>query len=127
MLAEFLMGFAGNRILLLLMINLFLLILGTFMNMVSIILIVTPILLPVVTGIGMDPVHFGVMLIMNLGIGLLTPPVGNVLFVGSSVSGVPIERLAKTILPQLAVMVLALLIITFVPTFSMALPNFLMK
>ena len=64
MLAEFLMGFAGNRILLLLMINLFLLILGTFMNMVSIILIVTPILLPVVTGIGMDPVHFGVMLIM---------------------------------------------------------------
>lgn len=127
MLAEFLMGFAGNRILLLLMINLFLLILGTFMNMVSIILIVTPILLPVVTGIGMDPVHFGVMLIMNLGIGLLTPPVGNVLFVGSSVSGVPIERLAKTILPQLAVMVLALLIITFVPAFSMALPNFLMK
>ena len=109
------------------MINLFLLILGTFMNMVSIILIVTPILLPVVTGIGMDPVHFGVMLIMNLGIGLLTPPVGNVLFVGSSVSGVPIERLAKTILPQLAVMVLALLIITFVPAFSMALPNFLMK
>lgn len=127
MLAEFLMGFAGNRILLLLMINLFLLILGTFMNMVSIILIVTPILLPVVTGIGMDPVHFGVMLIMNLGIGLLTPPVGNVLFVGSSVSGVPIERLAKTILPQLAVMIFALLIITFVPAFSMALPNFLMK
>lgn len=127
MLAEFLMGFAGNRILLLLMINLFLLILGTFMNMVSIILIVTPILLPVVTQIGMDPVHFGVMLIMNLGIGLLTPPVGNVLFVGSSVSGVPIERLAKTILPQLAVMVAALLIITFVPAFSMALPDFLMK
>lgn len=127
MLAGFLMGFAGNRILLLLMINLFLLILGTFMNMVSIILIVTPILLPVVTQIGMDPVHFGVMLIMNLGIGLLTPPVGNVLFVGSSVSGVPIERLAKTILTQLAVMVAALLIITFVPAFSMALPDFLMK
>ncbi len=127
MLAAFLMGFSSNRILLLLLINLFLLILGTFMNMVSIILIVTPILLPVVTEIGMDPVHFGVMLIMNLGIGLLTPPVGNVLFVGSSVSGVPIERLAKTILPQLAVMVAALMIVTFVPEFSLMLPNLLMK
>ena len=127
MLGDFLMGFSQNKIVLLLMINVFLLILGTFMNMISIILIVTPILLPVVTSIGMDPIHFGVMLILNLGIGLLTPPIGNVLFVGSSVSGIPIERLAKTILPQLLIMVIALLIITFVPAITMTLPNLMMK
>lgn len=120
-----LLSISHNKYVLLLLINLLLLIFGTFMNMISIILIMTPILLPIVTSIGMDPIHFGVMMILNLGIGLLTPPVGNVLFVGSSVSGISIEKLSKSLLPQLAVMVVALLLITFIPAISMTIPNLL--
>ena len=95
------------------------------MNMISIILIMTPILLPIVTLFGMDPIHFGVMMILNLGIGLLTPPVGNVLFVGSSVSGIAIEELGKSLLPLLGVMLVALLLITFIPEITMTIPNLL--
>jgi len=124
-LTHVLLAVSHNKYVLLLLINLLLLVLGTFMNMISIILIMTPILLPIVSTFGMDPVHFGVILILNLGIGLLTPPVGNVLFVGSSVSGIPIERLGKTLIPQLLVMIVVLLLITFIPAISMTIPNML--
>lgn len=126
-LTNFFLQFGNNRVILLLLINVLLLILGTFMNMISIILIMTPILLPIVTSVGMDPVHFGVMLILNLGIGLLTPPVGNVLFIGSSVSGVPIEQLTKKLIPLLGVMVITLMLVTFIPQISMFLPGLLYR
>ena len=95
------------------------------MNTISIILIMTPILLPIVESLGMSAVQFGVMMILNLGIGLITPPVGNILFIGSSVSGISVERLSKSVLPQLGVMFIALLMVTFIPAVSMALPTLL--
>ena len=96
---------------------------GMFMNMVSIIYIMTPILLPVVAKLGMHPVTFGIMMKLNLGIGLLTPPVGQVLFVGCSVGNISIERLTKALLPQLAFMLVALLLITFWPPLTTWLPR----
>ncbi|OQA41841.1 MAG: Sialic acid TRAP transporter permease protein SiaT [Spirochaetes bacterium ADurb.Bin315] len=112
-----------NKILMLLIINGILLIMGMFMNMVSIIYIMVPILLPVITKLGMHPVQFGIMLILNLGVGLLTPPVGQVLFVGCSVGNISMERLTKALLPQLAFMGIALVLITFWPPLTMWLPR----
>jgi TRAP-type C4-dicarboxylate transport system permease large subunit len=99
------------------------------MDMAALILICAPILYPVVTGpvIGMDPVQFGVVMILNLSIGLLTPPVGTALFVGSSISGIRIEKIAKAMLPFYATMIIALLLLTFVPALSMTIPNMLFK
>lgn len=114
-----------NKYVMLLIINAILLIMGCFMNMVSIVYIMTPILLPIVTSFGMHPVTFGIMMIMNLGIGLLTPPVGQVLFVGSSISGLSVERLTKALLPQMAFMVIALILITLIPSVTMWLPTVL--
>ena len=114
-----------NKYVMLLIINAILLIMGCFMNMVSIVYIMTPILLPIVTSFGMHPVTFGIMMIMNLGIGLLTPPVGQVLFVGSSISGLSVERLTKALLPQMAFMVIALILITLIPSVPMWLPTVL--
>ena len=112
-----------NKVLMLLIINGILLIMGMFMNMVSIIYIMVPILLPVITKLGMHPVQFGIMLILNLGVGLLTPPVGQVLFVGCSVGNISMERLTKALLPQLAFMGVALVLITFWPPLTMWLPR----
>lgn len=112
-----------NKVLMLLIINGILLIMGVFMNMVSIIYIMVPILLPVITKLGMHPVQFGIMLILNLGVGLLTPPVGQVLFVGCSVGNISMERLTKALLPQLAFMTVALVLITFWPPLTMWLPR----
>ena len=120
-----LMVISSNKYILLLLVNLILILLGCFMNTISIILIMTPILLPIVEALGMSAVQFGVMMILNLGIGLITPPVGNILFIGSSVSGISVERLSKSVLPQLAVMFIALLMVTFIPAVSMALPTLL--
>lgn len=114
-----------NKYVMLLIINVILLIMGCFMNMVSIVYIMTPILLPIVTSFGMHPVTFGIMMIMNLGIGLLTPPVGQVLFVGSSISGLSVERLTKALLPQMAFMVIALILITLIPSVTLWLPTVL--
>lgn len=125
-LAAMLIGFSTNKFLLLLIINIMLLLLGMVMNMVSIIMIVTPILMPVIKSIGMDPVQFGTMVILNLGIGLITPPVGQVLFVGSSVSGVSIERLTKALLPFLAVMIVVLMFVSYVPAITLTIPNLIM-
>ena len=121
--ANAIFSITDNPIAVMLILNLVMLILGTIMDMSAIILVATPILLPIATSVGIDPVHFGVIMVLNLGIGLITPPVGGTLFVGSAVSGVPIERLTKTLLPFFAVMLVALLIVTFCPSFVMWLPS----
>ncbi len=112
-----------NPIIILLLINVILLLLGTFMDMSPLIVIMTPILLPVVQKIGVDPVHFGIIMMLNLGIGLVTPPVGSVLFVGAAVGKIPVERAVKTIWPFYSALLFALMVITFVPAISLALPN----
>ncbi len=120
--AAAIMGVTDNPILLALLINLILLVLGCIMDMAPIILIATPILLPIATSIGIDPVQFGIMVILNCGIGLLTPPVGSVLFIGSAVSGVKMERLVKATLPFYLCMLVALLLVTFIPAISLGIP-----
>lgn len=124
-LAALITGSTSNPILILLIINLILLLLGTFMDMSPLIVIMTPILLPIAVSIGIDPVHFGVIMMLNLGIGLVTPPVGSVLFVGSAVGKVPIEDMIKSIWPFYIVLILALLLISFVPALSLTLPAIL--
>ena len=93
--------------------------------MAPIIVIVTPILLPVLNTIGLSPIQFGVMLILNCGIGLLTPPVGGVLFVGSGISGISIEKLTKHALPFIVVMLVVLIMISFIPELSLGIPRML--
>jgi len=114
---------SDNPIIILLVLNLMLLVLGMIMDMAALILICTPIFLPVATGLGMDPIHFGIMLMMNLGLGLCTPPVGACLFVGCAIGEVPIERAVKTIWPFYIAILVALMLVTFVPAISMVLPN----
>ena len=120
-----LLAVTSNKYLMLIIINIILLIMGCFMNMLSIVYIMTPIFLPICQSFGMHAVTFGIMMIMNLGIGLLTPPVGQVLFVGSSITGLSIEKLTKAMLPQMAFMVVALLLVTFIPGLTMWLPGLL--
>ena len=119
------LGLTDSKFLLLLLINLIILVLGTILGMASIIVIVTPILMPVLLSIGLSPIQFGAILILNCGIGLITPPVGGVLFIGSGISGVPIERLFKHTLPLIAVMLIVLLLITYIPSITLALPSML--
>ncbi len=95
------------------------------MDMAPLILILTPILLPVVTQLGMDPVQFGIVLILNLGIGLCTPPVGGALFVGCAIGKVSIEKVTKALIPFYITMIVVLLMVTFVPQIVMFLPNLL--
>ena len=116
-------GLTTNPYILALLLNLILLLLGCIMDMAPIILIATPILLPIATSIGIDPVQFGIMMVLNCGIGLLTPPVGAVLFIGSAVGKVKMERVVKATLPFYLCMIVALLLITFVPQISMLLPS----
>ena len=122
-LADMITSATSNPILVLLIVNVILLVLGTFMDMSPLIIITTPILLPVVMEVGVDPVHFGIVMMLNLGIGLVTPPVGSVLFVGSAVGKVPVEQAVKTIWPFYGALLLALMIITFVPALSLTLPS----
>ena len=121
--ANWVTGITDNPILILLMINVFLLLIGSIMDMAPVILITTPILLPLAVNLGMSPITFGIMLILNSGIGLITPPVGTVLFVTSSVSKVPAERLIKANLPFYLCLLIPLLLITFVPAVTLALPR----
>ena len=114
---------SDNPIIILLIINIILLIIGTFMDMTPAVLIFTPIFLPVVTELGMDPIHFGIVMVLNMCIGICTPPVGSVLFVGCSVSKLPINKIIKPMLPFYAVMVLVLAMVTYIPQISMALPR----
>ncbi len=117
--------FTDNRYVILLMINVLLLVLGTLMDMAALLLILTPILLPVVTAVGVDPVHFGMIMIVNLGMGLITPPVGSVLFVGSAVGKLPIEQVVKALMPFFGLLLVVLAIVTYVPALSLWLPNLL--
>ncbi len=112
-----------NRIAVTLLINLILLILGCIMDLAPIILIATPILLPVAKSIGMNEIQFGVMMILNCGIGLLTPPVGTVLFIGSAVSGVKIEKIVKATLPFYLAMVITLMLLAFIPELTLIIPR----
>lgn len=123
LISETILGFTDNKFIILLLINLILLILGMIMGMASIIVIMTPILLPIVTSMGMHPIQFGAMLILNCGIGLITPPVGGVLFVGSGLSGIKMERLVKECLPFYVVMLGVLLCITYIPEITLFVPR----
>ncbi|MCH5286632.1 MAG: TRAP transporter large permease [Christensenellaceae bacterium] len=114
---------SSNPIVVALLLNLILLVLGCIMDMAPIILIATPILLPVAQSIGIHPIQFGIMVILNCGIGLLTPPVGAVLFIGSAVGKTPMEKVVKATLPFYLCMLITLLLITFIPQISMLLPN----
>ena len=122
-LADLITSATDNPILVLLLINVILLVLGTFMDMSPLIVITTPILLPVVMQVGVDPVHFGMIMMLNLGIGLVTPPVGSVLFVGAAVGKVPVEAAVKTIWPFYGALLVALMFVTFVPALSLTLPQ----
>ncbi len=114
---------SDNPIIVLLMINIILLVLGTFMDMAPMVIISTPILLPVVKAFGVDPVHFGVIMILNAGIGLNTPPVGTVLFVSCAVGGISIREAMKTIWPFFGASVAVLLLVTYIPALSLWLPS----
>ena len=117
-----LLALSDNPIIILLIINLILLFVGIFMDMTPAVLIFTPIFLPVVTDLGMDPIHFGIVMILNLCIGLCTPPVGSVLFVGVGVANTTIEKVVKPLLPLFVAMIIALFLITYIPALSLWLP-----
>lgn len=121
----FVVGLTSSKVAILLLINVILLFLGMIMDMSSIIIIATPILLPIAQAVGIDPVHFGIIMIFNLGLGLITPPVGGVLFVTSGIANIKMERLVKCMFPFYIVMALALMLITFVPAITMFFPNLL--
>ena len=123
LISDFMLASFDNPILMLLAINITLLIVGTFMDMTPAVLIFTPIFLPIVTAIGMDPVHFGIVMVLNLCIGLCTPPVGTLLFIGSGVANVEVTKVIKPLLPFLGVMLLVLLLVTFIPEISLFLPS----
>ncbi|VVT21170.1 TRAP transporter large permease [Erythrobacter sp. EC-HK427] len=114
---------SDNPLMTLLVINIMLLMLGTFMDMAPLIVITTPIFLPVAMASGVDPVHFGIIVMLNLGIGLVTPPVGAVLFVGSAVSKMPISQMVRTIWPFYLTLIAALILVTYVPQLSLWLPG----
>lgn len=121
-----LLSISSNPYVILLLINLLLLVVGTFMDITPAVLIFAPIFLPVVQNFGMDPIHFGIMMVMNLGIGNITPPVGSSLFSGCSVAGIDMEDMVKPILPFYAAIFVALLLVAYVPWFSMVIPNLVM-
>ncbi len=121
--SEVLLGLSDNKFVILLIINLLLLFVGTFMDMTPAILIFTPIFLPVMQSLGVDPVHFGIIMVMNLCVGLCTPPVGSVLFIGVSVAKTTIQKVIKPLLPLYVVMAIILMLITFVPEISTWLPS----
>ncbi len=123
--SSFLIGISENPVVILLMINLMLLLLGMIMDMAALILICTPIFLPIATSIGVDPYQFGMVLLMNLGLGLCTPPVGSCLFVGCAVGDVRLEDAVKTIWPFYLAILVALMLVTFIPAISLTLPNLL--
>ncbi|MDR2392114.1 MAG: TRAP transporter large permease subunit, partial [Planctomycetota bacterium] len=109
----------------LVVINMFLLVVGTFMDTTAAIIILVPVLMPVIKSFGIDPVHFGLIMILNLMIGLLTPPVGLVLYVLSGISNVPFERIAYAVLPYVFSLIVLLVFLTFVPEVCLFLPDML--
>ena len=122
-LSLFILNISGNKLIVLLMINLILLFVGIFMDITPAVLIFTPIFLPIIKSIGIDPIQFGIMMVLNLCIGLCTPPVGSVLFVGIGVVKTSIEKVIKPLLPLFIAMILALMLITFIPQITLWLPR----
>lgn len=125
MVANAVLSLTDNRIIIFLLMNIILLVVGTFMDATPAILIFTPIFLPICTGLGMNPVHFGIVLCYNLAVGTITPPVGTILFTGCKVGGVTIESVMKYLLPYFAVIAVGLLLVTYIPIISLLLPNLL--
>jgi tripartite ATP-independent transporter DctM subunit len=121
--ADFFLSIADNKYTLLLLINVLLLLLGTFMDLAPMLLICTPIFLPIVVKFGVDPVHFGIIMILNLGIGLLTPPVGPTLAVGCAIGKVSMEAVSRSILVFYIPMLVVLGLVTYVPALSLWLPS----
>lgn len=124
MISDALVAVSDNPIIIFLIINIILLIVGIFMDMTPALLIFTPIFLPIAVDLGMDPVHFGIMMTFNLAIGICTPPVGSALFIGCSVADVKIDKVIKPLLPFYVVLIVALMLVTFIPQLSLALPQF---
>lgn len=122
---EFFTALSDNKYVILMYLNIMLLLIGTLMDMAPIILILTPVLLPVTNALGIDPVHFGMIMMVNLGIGLITPPVGSVLFVASAVSKQKIEVVVRSMLPFYGALLMVLLLVTYVPAISLWLPRLL--
>jgi len=118
-----LLSISDSKIVILLIINLLLLFVGIFMDMTPAVLIFTPIFLPVVTKLGIDPIQFGIIMVLNLCVGLCTPPVGSVLFVGVGVAKTTIEKVVKPLLPLFLAMILALFLVTYIPELSLWLPG----
>lgn len=127
MATQALLSISDNKYIILLVINILLLFLGCIMDMAPLILITTPILMPVIHKIGLDPVHFGIIMMLNLGMGLLTPPVGSTLFVGCAIGKVSIEKLSKIMVPFYITMFIVLMIITYVPAVVMTLPRLMLR
>lgn len=125
--ANMFLGLTDNSLVFLLLLNILLLIIGMFLDGVAAIVLLSPILLPIAVQFGVDPIHLGVIMVVNLTLGLMTPPVGTVLFVASSITKVKIERLVISLVPFLAVSLVVLLIITYVPDISTAIPRLLGK
>lgn len=121
MVSAFILENFTNKVLLLLVINIFLLIVGMVMDTTPAILILTPILLPIVSAVGINPIHFGVVMVVNLAIGFVTPPIGVNLFVASSLTEVPVMDIARKAMPMIAMFLAALLLITYIPAISLAL------
>lgn len=121
--SSFLTELSSNPIIILLAINILLLIVGMFIDTISALVVLTPILLPIVTAVGVDPIHFGVILVANLAIGFITPPLGVNLFVASSVGKIKFERIVHAIIPFMLSMIICLLVITFIPALSLWLPG----
>ncbi len=123
-----LLSLSDNPVVILLVINFILLFVGVFMDMTPAVLIFTPIFLPIVSSqLGMDPIHFGIVMVLNLCVGLCTPPVGSVLFIGCSVANLKIEQVIKPLLPMFIIMILVLMLVTYIPSLSLWLPGILMK
>ena len=120
--ANLITGVSDNPYVIAILLNIILLVLGMIMDMAPIILITTPILLPIATSIGIDPIQYGIMLVLNCGIGLLTPPVGAVLFIGSGIAKRPMEKVVKEMLPFYLFMIIALILITFIPAITLCIP-----
>ncbi|MBU2534289.1 MAG: TRAP transporter large permease, partial [Alphaproteobacteria bacterium] len=123
MMITFMKSLSNDPIVIMLLVNILLLFFGTFMDMAPLIIITTPIFLPVVQAYGVDPVHFGVILVLNLGIGLVTPPVGAVLFVGCAVAKIPVWESIRSIWPFYIAMVAVLMLVTYIPAISLWLPS----
>lgn len=127
MIADALLAISDNPLMILLIINIILLIVGIFMDMTPAILIFTPIFLPIALDMGIDPVHFGIMMTFNLTIGICTPPVGSALFIGCSVANISIDKIIKPLLPFYVALVAALMAVTFVPELSLFLPRLILN